>query len=145
IRQIQPGIESLSTPILRLMRKGVTGLQNIRLLKWCAELGIRVDWNLLSGFPDEPAAEYARMAELMPSLVHLEAPRFTPIQIQRFSPYFDRPEEFGLELTGPMPYYRYLYDVPERLLADIAYDYGHRYTDGRNPTDYTASAADAVR
>ena len=40
VHAIQPGIESLSTPILRLMRKGVTALQNIRLLKWCAEIGI---------------------------------------------------------------------------------------------------------
>ncbi|MBN1139640.1 MAG: RiPP maturation radical SAM C-methyltransferase, partial [Anaerolineae bacterium] len=31
---IQPGIESLSTPTLRLMRKGTTALQNIQLLKW---------------------------------------------------------------------------------------------------------------
>src|SRR5262249_29657454 len=49
VDQIQPGIESLSTPILRLMRKGVTAWQNVRLLKWCAELGIDVLWNLLYG------------------------------------------------------------------------------------------------
>jgi ribosomal peptide maturation radical SAM protein 1 len=144
VRAIQPGIESLSTPILRLMRKGVTELQNIRLLKWCAELGISVDWNLLSGFPGEPPEEYARMAEVIPSLVHLEAPKFTPIQVQRFSPYFERPAEFGLELTGPMPYYRYLYDVSEELLADIVYDYGHRYVDGRTPATYTTATEEAV-
>src|SRR5262249_41272669 len=32
VMQIQPGIESLSTPLLELMRKGVTALANIRLL-----------------------------------------------------------------------------------------------------------------
>ena len=37
--EIQPGIESLSTPILERMRKGVTAFQNIRLLKWCAGTG----------------------------------------------------------------------------------------------------------
>ena len=57
VRAIQPGIESLSTPILRLMRKGVTGLQNLRLLKWCAEIGIKPSWNLLYGFPGEPPEE----------------------------------------------------------------------------------------
>src|SRR5262249_16220836 len=30
VTAIQPGIESLSTPILQLMRKGVTALQNVR-------------------------------------------------------------------------------------------------------------------
>jgi ribosomal peptide maturation radical SAM protein 1 len=51
---LQPGIESLSTPILKLMRKGVTALQNVRLLKWCAEYGIQVYWNVIYGFPGEP-------------------------------------------------------------------------------------------
>ena len=37
------------------MRKGVTALQNLRLLKWCAEIGITPAWNLLYGFPGEPA------------------------------------------------------------------------------------------
>jgi len=144
VRQIQPGIESLSTPILRLMRKGVSALQNIRLLKWCAELGIVPDWNLLCGFPGEPPEEYERMAEVIPALVHLEAPNFTPVQIQRFSPYFERPNEFGLELMGPMPYYKYLYDVSPQALADIAYDYEHRYCDDREPTEYTKAAKAAV-
>ena len=33
VTRIQPGIESLSTSILRLMRKGASRLQNIQLLK----------------------------------------------------------------------------------------------------------------
>ena len=33
---IQPGIESLSDEVLRIMRKGVSALQNIQLLKGCA-------------------------------------------------------------------------------------------------------------
>ena len=142
--RIQPGIESLSTPILRLMRKGVTSLQNVRLLKWCAEIGVTPAWNILYGFPGEPQAEYQRMSELVPSLVHLEPPHFGPVQMQRFSPYFDHPAEFGIELTGPEEQYRYLYDVSPRQLGDIAYDFGHRYLDGRDPETYVASLRDAV-
>ena len=63
VRSIQPGIESFSDSVLRLMRKGVTGLQNVQLLKWCRELGLRPYWNLLWGFPGEDPQEYARMAE----------------------------------------------------------------------------------
>ncbi|PYJ51698.1 MAG: RiPP maturation radical SAM protein 1 [Verrucomicrobia bacterium] len=111
VHAIQPGIESLSTPILRLMRKGVTALQNIRLLKWCAEIGINPEWNLLYGFPGEPPEEYSRMAELIPFLVHFTPPSFAPVQMERFSPYFERPAEFGIELTGPMPQYKFLYSV----------------------------------
>jgi ribosomal peptide maturation radical SAM protein 1 len=144
VSAIQPGIESLSTPILRLMRKGVSGLQNIRLLKWCAEIGVTPAWNLLYGFPGEPPEEYERMADLIPSLVHLRAPSFMPIQVERFSPYFERAAEFGLELTGPEPHYQWLYPVPSDALWNIAYDFAHRYVDGRDPAAYTGRVAEAV-
>jgi ribosomal peptide maturation radical SAM protein 1 len=144
VNAIQPGIESLSTPILRLMRKGVTGLQNLRLLKWCAELGIKPSWNLLYGFPGEPPEEYERMRELVPSLVHLEPPGFMPIELERFSPYFDRPTEFGIEILGPLPHYRYLYSIAPEALSNLAYDFEYRYSDGRDPETYTRDLAEAV-
>ncbi len=145
VSAVQPGIESLSTPILRLMRKGVTALQNIRLLKWCAEIGVTPAWNLLYGFAFEPPEEYPRMADLIPSLVHLEPPSFMPVQVERFSPYFERPREHGLELTGPEPQYRHLYPVPPDALQNIAYDFGHRYLDGRDPATYIGGLAEAVQ
>ena len=55
VTSIQPGLESLSNEVLRLMKKGCTALQNIQLLRWCKELDIRVAWNILSGFPGEVA------------------------------------------------------------------------------------------
>src|SRR5262249_20771184 len=70
VRDIQPGIESLSDGVLRLMRKGVSALQNIQLLKWCVELGVHPVWNVLWGFPGEDPAEYIRMARLVPLLTH---------------------------------------------------------------------------
>lgn len=144
VHAIQPGIESLSTPILRLMRKGVTALQNIRLLKWCAEIGINPEWNLLYGFPGEPPEEYSRMAELIPSLVHFTPPSFAPVQMERFSPYFERPAEFGIELTGPMPQYKFLYSVSPEALSNLAYDFEHCYLDGRDPETYVTGLRDAV-
>ena len=69
---IQAGVESMSTPVLKLMRKGVTALQNLRLLKWCAEYDVRLYWNVLYGIPGEPTEAYEVMAELVPSRAHLE-------------------------------------------------------------------------
>jgi hypothetical protein len=126
------------------MRKGVTALQNIRLLKWCAEIGIIPAWNLIYGFPGEPAQEYARMAELIPSLVHFTPPSFTPLQMQRFSPYFDRPGEFGIELTEPLPQYKFLYSVSSEALTNLAYEFEYRYLDGRDPEAYVSDLRDAV-
>ena len=37
VNRIQPGIESISDIVLKLMKKGVSALQNIQLLKWCVD------------------------------------------------------------------------------------------------------------
>jgi ribosomal peptide maturation radical SAM protein 1 len=141
---LQPGIESLSTPILRLMRKGVTALQNVRVLKWCAEYGIQVFWNVIYGFPGEPPEEYARLAALVPSLTHLVPPTLCRLAIHRFSPYHERPAEFGLEVPGPLPWYRLVYPVDDATLADLAYNFDYRHADGRAPEAYVAPLRAAV-
>jgi ribosomal peptide maturation radical SAM protein 1 len=138
---IQPGIESLSTPILKLMRKGTTALQNVRFLKWCAELGITPDWNLLYGFPGEPREEYTRMADVMSSLSHLTPPSSVhPICINRFSPYHNTPDEFGIRIQGPKPWYRFLHETDEQGLNELAYFFEHGYGDNRDPNDYVEPA-----
>jgi ribosomal peptide maturation radical SAM protein 1 len=143
---IQPGIESLSTPILRLMRKGTTRLQNVQLLKWCDELGVRVSWNLLYGFPGEPPEEYPAMAELMPRLVHLPPPAAgARVRLDRFSPYFREPARHGI--TGIRPAWAHdlaFAPLPPAERARIAYFFEFDHADGRQPETYAASALDAV-
>ena len=79
------------------MRKGVSGLQNIQLLKWCKELGVGPSWNLLFGFPGESADAYARMAKAVPFLTHLPPPgTISLIRLDRFSPNFFDAEKLGL-------------------------------------------------
>ena len=136
VDRIQPGIESLSTPILRLMRKGVTAFQNVRLLKWCAEYGLRVFWNVIYGFPGEPPEEYARMAALVPALEHLAPPSLGPLVLDRFSPYHERPHDFGLEIAGPLPYYEMIYPADTATLNDLAYSFQYAHADDRDPDGY---------
>ena len=95
IQSIQPGIESISNPILKLMKKGVSALQNIRLLKWCAQYGVFVSWNVIYGFPNEPGSEYDRMAEVMKSLTHFCPPNIGPLSTVRFSPYHQNLERMA--------------------------------------------------
>jgi ribosomal peptide maturation radical SAM protein 1 len=141
---IQPGIESLSTPILRLMRKGVTALQNVRLLKWCAEYGVRVCWNVIYGIPHEPAKEYERMADVGKSLTHLEPPRLMPLALDRFSPYHSRPSELGIEILGPLRYYRFVYPADEATLRDLAYSFEYRHADGHDPESYVGALRETI-
>ncbi len=89
ITSIQPGIESLSSHVLALMRKGVTMLQNVRLLKWAYYYGMRVGWNILTGFPGEVPDDYDRQLLILPLLRHLPPPSGSGrIWLERFSPYF---------------------------------------------------------
>ena len=137
MRSIQPGIESFSNEVLRLMRKGCTGLQNIQLLRWCEELGIDIAWNILAGFPGESPSEYQRMAELVPLLAHLQPPSAcTPIRLDRFSPFYMQSDEFGLQRVRPTLAYFYVYPLGRRDLARLAYFFDFDYEDKREPHKY---------
>ena len=118
---LQPGIEALSTPVLKLMRKGTTALQNIRFLKNCLAYGIGPTWNLLIGFPGEEEEVYEKYLVDLPKLVHLPPPKGVfPIRFDRFSPYFNQADEFGLRLK-PFEFYEVAYPFPKEDLFDLAY------------------------
>lgn len=123
VTRIQPGIESLSSVILAMMRKGVKALQNIQLLKWCKEFDIYPTWNLLWGFPEEPKEEYQAMSELIPLIMHLTPPEdVTKIRLDRFSPNFERPDEFGFTNIRAYPSYSYIYPaVADTSIQNLAY------------------------
>lgn len=124
VKCMQPGLESLSLPQLKAMDKGVTPMQNIVCLKWCGYYRVAVSWNILLGFPGETNDDYRRQIELLPSLFHLQAPEATgKFWLQRFSPYFTRPHEYGVRITGPGMAYEYVYDAARLDLRKVAYDF----------------------
>ncbi len=145
VRAVQPGIESFSNQVLQLMRKGCTGLQNIQLLRWCDELEIFPIWNMLYGFPSEPAAEYERMAALIPLLVHLPPPVYCiRVRMDRFSPLYNQAAEFGLDNVRAMEAYSYVYPLPESDLRNLAYFFEFEYRDGRRPVDYARPVVERI-
>jgi hypothetical protein len=145
VEACEVGIESLSNSILRLMRKGCTGLQNIQLLKWACEAGVCVDWMFLTGFPGEDPAEYTRMAEMVPALAHMQPPSAVlPIGIHRFSPYFEEREALGVCRVRPHATYRCMYPFPTEDVEQLAYRFDFDYVDGRDPLAYTESLRQAV-
>jgi ribosomal peptide maturation radical SAM protein 1 len=118
---LQPGIESLSTRVLHLMDKGATGIINARLLRECENHGLTASWNYLYGFPGEAAADYTAIIDQMPALSHLQPPvAATRITLERFSPYFERPE-LGFPDRAPAQMYRHVYQLPAPELDDLVY------------------------
>jgi ribosomal peptide maturation radical SAM protein 1 len=125
---IQPGIESLSSDVLRLMRKGVSAHQNIALLRHCRGVSMKVDWGIIYGFPGELAADYEAMIALMPRIAHLQPPNAAHrIVIDRFSPYYKEPERLGIGTLSPFKAYHALYP-PEAPAAEVAYHFDGSYT-----------------
>jgi len=128
ITAIQPGIESLATPVLKLMHKGVSAHQNLMLLRNCRSLGMRVIWNYLYGFPGAQVEDYAALLPLIPAIEHLEPPQgMGALIVDRFSPYFNTPGAYGIGAIKPIGAYRGLYPRGARL-ADIAYHFQGDYT-----------------
>jgi len=101
IRYLQPGIESFSTPVLKLMGKGVTAAQNIFTLCTMFSRGIYMFYNLIFGFPFETADDYEAMTNLLPALYHLVPPQTTvPVLVTRYAPLATDPVQFGA--SGPL-------------------------------------------
>jgi ribosomal peptide maturation radical SAM protein 1 len=118
---LQVGIESFDPRLLAMMGKGTTPLQNVQVLRWAYEQGIRVTYNLIHGFPGEEDAWYLEMSRLLPLIEHLEPPRkVVPLRFDRFSDYCDHPERYGLRLA-PHRAYGYVYPLGPEETAEFAY------------------------
>ena len=122
IKWIQPGIEGLHDDFLKIIKKGTTAIQNVAALKWCRSFGIRVTWNLLCEAPFEQEQWYEEIAEWLPLVSHLHPPfdQMAKICYHRFSPYFNKPEEYGLTLE-PTKSYQYVYPLAKEKVFNLAY------------------------
>jgi len=129
VQIVQPGIESMSTHVLQLMRKGCTMLQNVLCLKWCSYYRIGVAWNLLHGFPGELEEDYVAQLEVLRAITHLQPPKgFGRIWLERFSPYYTDAEAFGVRGVRPSGSYTEVY--PEHVGLDrLAYFFDYEMPD----------------
>lgn len=118
---VQPGIESLATSTLKLMKKGSNVFGNILFLKNSLRYGVTPEWNLLVGFPGEKEAVYKKYMNELPDLVHLPPPGGCfPVRFDRYSPYFNEAEDYGLNLV-PYEFYSQIYPFSEESIRNLAY------------------------
>jgi len=145
VRAIQPGVESLSTHVLQLMRKGVTSLQNIQLLKWCSQYDVTAAWNLLYGFPGETVEDYEALAGMLDAIWHLPPPHAVgAVRMDRFSPYYDDARTFGMVNVRPMEIYSLLYPLDAAAVANLAYFFTYEREDGSDPERVLGDIPDRV-
>jgi ribosomal peptide maturation radical SAM protein 1 len=121
VTHVQPGIESLISPVLQIMDKGVSGSRNVRVLRDLETAALTVSWNWLYGFPGESPALYRDVVEQLPNLVHLQPPASVArILLERFSPYFAR-FDLGFPDRSPAEAYRHVYRLPDTELQAMVY------------------------
>ncbi|MFC1789250.1 RiPP maturation radical SAM C-methyltransferase, partial [Thermodesulfobacteriota bacterium] len=97
MKEVQIGIEALSTRLLRKLNKGTTAIQNIEIMKHCETLGISNSSNLILCFP---GSDQKDVDETLRNL-EFTLP-FRPLKMVYFwlglgSPVWRHPENFGIE------------------------------------------------
>ncbi len=134
LTSVQPGIESFSTNVLKLMKKNTTGMNNLELLKWTTYYGIDNSYNILFGFPGETTQDYRDQAEVIRRISHLQPPyAMAQARPDRGSPMFTRPSEHSISSLRPSACYRYIYP-PDYDLRRVSYFFEHDL-DGKTPQD----------
>lgn len=127
VRDIQPGVESLSSDVLRRMGKGSSLRRNLRFLRDALAEQLDVYWNVVWGVPGESRFEYEGMNALLPLISHLTPPiGVFFLTLVKFSPYFREPEKYGLKDIRPNPSYARVYP-PWTDWESIAMVYFCRY------------------
>jgi ribosomal peptide maturation radical SAM protein 1 len=131
VRTIQPGIEAISSSMLRRMKKGVLARQNIALLRYARSLGVATEWNMLVDLPGDERADYEQTLKLIPLLRHLHPPSGEgPVLLDRFSPYFNAPDSYGISNVRPLESYALAFpeSAPlEKLAYHFKGDYQNAY------------------
>jgi ribosomal peptide maturation radical SAM protein 1 len=121
--EVQPGIESFSTSVLRKMGKGVTAIQNVYTLLLGYRFDIEVHYNFLFGFPTDEAEDYYQQLRTIPLIYHLTPPiSRNHVVTTRFAPMQTAPARFGVD--GPIRHdHRYELIFSEEYAAACGFDY----------------------
>lgn len=132
---IQPGVESFSTHILKLMRKHTTGMRNLELIKWSTYYGINNLYNILLRFPGETAQDYRTQCDVISQIHHFQAPwAIAKARADRGSPMYTEPESQSISRLVPSPCYDYLFPKERFDLNRVSYyfehEMGNTLTDG---------------
>ena len=96
MREVQIGIEALSSGLLKKLHKGTSAIQNFEIMKNCEALGIRNISNLILQFPgssEQDVAETLRAIDFALPFYPLKAVDFW---LGLGSPVWQHPKKFGI-------------------------------------------------
>ncbi|GAB4130056.1 RiPP maturation radical SAM C-methyltransferase [Thermopirellula anaerolimosa] len=146
VRAPQLGIETFIDTVLKKIDKGAGAIQNLQTLKWFSEARVDAEWNILYGLPGETADDYLRMADLIDKIVHFSPPLAVGrARMDRFSPFFERPEAFQMTGKRPAAAFSYVYPLSQESLSRLAYYFDFDFADGWTPEEHVGPLLSAVQ
>ncbi len=139
---VQPGVESFSTNVLKIMRKMTTGMRNIELIKWCTYYDILCTYNILMGFPGETEEDYRLQAGAVAKIVHLQPPwTIGKARADRGSPMFTDPAAQSITRISPAACYQFLYPKQRFRPERISYFFEHEMENVTDESRYAGLLA----
>ncbi|UCD31327.1 MAG: RiPP maturation radical SAM C-methyltransferase [Desulfobacterales bacterium] len=97
MREVQIGIEALSSRLLKKLKKGTTTIQNIEIMKHCEMLGIVNSSNLIFYFPSSDREDVAATLRNLEFVLPYRPLKSVPFWLGLGSPVWLDPKAFGLK------------------------------------------------
>ncbi len=118
MRQVQVGIESLSTCLLRKLNKGTTTIDNMEIMKNCENPALPdLTGNLILSFPSSDEQDVAETMANLEFALPLRPLKGVPFWLGYGSPVYFNTDAYGLKRVRNHPFYAQLF--PPNILKGL--------------------------
>jgi ribosomal peptide maturation radical SAM protein 1 len=120
VREVQVGVESLSTSLLQKLNKGTTAMDNMEIMKNCETPGLpNLTGNLILNFPSSDEQDVAETISNLEFALPFRPVRGIPFWLGYGSPVWQMPDVYGIKKLANHPYYGYLF--PQEILGGLSF------------------------
>ena len=109
LKDVQVGIEALSTSLLARLGKGTSAMNNLAVMRHCTELGINLQANLILHFPGSSDEEIRQTMENLDFAWPFASLKTVSFWMGMESPVCRHPARFGIKAKGPHRFYSLLF------------------------------------
>ncbi len=121
LKDLQVGIEALSTSLLKRLRKGATAIKNIAIIKNSMEFGLNLGANIITCFPGSSKKEIEETLFTLDYIWPFCDLKPVDFWLGTGSPVSESPRDFGIGVLRPHRYYEGLFprDIINKEMALI--------------------------
>ncbi len=119
VSEVQIGIESLSSRLLKKLNKGTTAIQNLEIMKHCEGLGIANNANLILHFPGSDIEDMNETLQNIEFAAVFRPPKLVHFWLGHGSCVYNDPEHFGVKALFNHPNYAKIF--PEHIHRSMTF------------------------